>query len=522
MATFELEFNGKTYEIDAPDQASAFKAFQGFANPQQPAGPVQAAQDIGRMMVKGAAMGKEATPEDAADRANALRQSMGRRMGRTIDAPAAMPADYQPFFADQKKEQMAAAARAGYAGTAGEILGGLAVGGPIQKGIGTLAEAAKAAPVAGKLLSSPFTQAAGAGAIYGVSQAQGTDTDKLKAAGVGVAAGLGGQAIGSALAGTVNKVAGAFNKAPTIPTAAEIELAKRNAYDAADKAGVVYTPELFKRIQQNATEELTNLGYSPKLQPKIAAVLEEIGKAGEGNVTMKGAEVVRKIAGNAYDPGNKSNNQMMGLLKQKIDEAMGAPKPNEVLMGDAQAGMKALQEGRRNAQIGFKLEDVAKAQEIAKLQTAAAGSGGNIDNNTRRKIAQALLMPGKGGGLTADEIAAAERVVYGTTGQNAARLAGKLSPEGNGLMTVLHALGGASTGGMTLPLAAVGFGAKRAADKATEKNLEQLIKVISAGGSKSATEASPNAVQRLTKSERDALVRALTIGAIPSALAVAQ
>lgn len=522
MATFEIEHNGKTYEIDAPDQATAFKAFQGFAMPQQNTGPMQAAQDIGRLMVKGAAGGKEATPEDAADRANALRQSMGRRMGRNIDAPAATAADYQPFFADQQKEQLAAGARAGYAGTAAEILGSVATGAPIAKGIQAVGEAARAAPMVGRTLASPFTQAAAAGSIYGVSQAQGTDTDKLKAAGIGAATGLAGQAIGSALAGTVNKAAGAFNKAPAIPTAAEINLAKQAAYDAAERAGVVYTPELFKRIEKEAIDALTNLGYTPKLQPKIAAVLEELNKAGQGNVTMQGAEVIRKIAGGAYDPGNPSSNKMMGLLKQKIDEAMNAPKPGDVLMGDAAAGARALQEGRRNAQIGFKLDDIAKALEIAKLQTAAAGSGGNIDNNTRRKIAQALLMPGKQGGLTADEIAAAERVVYGTAGQNAARLAGKLSPEGNGLMTILHALGGASTGGMTLPLAGVGFAAKRVADKATEKNVQELVKVISAGGSRAATEAAPNAIQRLAKSERDALVRALTIGAIPSAFAVAQ
>lgn len=481
--------------------------------------PVQAVGDIARMVIRGAAMGKEATPEDAADRANALANIASRKFGRgrMPEMPVAKPEDYKPFFEGQQKEMKAAADRAGLAGNVAELGGTIATAGPIGNTVGALSKAASALPMAGRMLASPWTAAAGTGAILGASNAQGTDTGLGTGATVGAVAGLGGQAVGNALSGAVGKIAGAFSPKPIIPTADEIRAATSKAYKAADDAGVVYTPQLFQRIRDNVVNDISELGYSPKLQPKIAAVLEELGAASQGNVTLKGADVVRKIAGGAYDPGNQSSNKMMGIIKSKIDDALANEKPGDVLMGNASAGRAALEEARKNAQIGFKLNDIEKAQKIAELQTSAAGSGGNINNNTRRKIAQALLMPGKGGGLTPDEISAAQRVVSGTPTQNALRLVGKLSPSGNGLMAALHAVGAASTGGASLPLMAVGAAAKPLADRATNANIQKLVEVIRAGGSRAATEPAPNAVQRLAKSERDRLVRALMVGGVVAA-----
>lgn len=487
-------------------------------------GPIEATADIGRLMLRGAAMGKEATPEDAADRANALRQSMGRKVGRgrMPEQPAATPEQYRPFFQEQQQEMAAASKRAGLAGDVAEFGGLVLSGGKVGGAIEALGKASSAAPVVGKLLASPWTAAGATGAVLGASQAQGTDQNKLVAALLGSGAGIAGQAAGNAISGGVAKAAGIVNAKPQIPTREAIEAAKKAAYQEAENAGVVFTPQFAQRLRAEIEPKLANLAYDPAMQPKIAPVLARLEKAGQENNTMAGIEVLRKMAGNAYDPMNKSSNQMMGIIKREIDDAFANPAPGTVLMGDTARGAKAIETGRKNAQIGFKLDDISKAQEVAKLQTATSGSGGNIDNNTRRKIAQALLMPGKGGGLTVDERAAAERLVFGSTGQNIARLAGKLSPSGNGLMAAVHAVGAGATGGATLPLMALGMGAKGAADRMTQRNLNALEKVILAGGSRAATLPKENAIQRLARSERERLARLLMMGGITAGAPLAQ
>jgi hypothetical protein len=94
------------------------------------------------------------------------------------------------------------------------------------------------------------------------------------------------------------------------------------------------------------------------------------------------------------------------------------------------------------------------------------------------------------------------------------RLLGKLSPQGNGLMMMLHGVGGYASGGATLPMAVVGAGAKAVADSATPRNVEQALRVVRAGGDASATRAAPNALQRLSRSERETLSKLLTLGGI--------
>lgn len=148
--------------------------------------------------------------------------------------------------------------------------------------------------------------------------------------------------------------------------------------------------------------------------------------------------------------------------------------------------------------------------EKAELRAASTGSGGNADNATRQNLRRILE---KERGLKPDEKAALETVVRGTTGQNALRLAGKLSPSGNGLMAALG-VGGAMVNPALGALSLGGMGAKAAADAMTGKNVNKLVEILRAGGDASATQAAPNAVQRLAQSKREAIARFLmSIGA---------
>lgn len=407
----------------------------------------------------------------------------------------------------------AARDRAGPAAIAGDVLGGAAtMGGLARQGLSALNYVPK---MSGALGFGARTGAAMVdGAAAGALTASGYDTDIGQGAAFGALAGGAGNAAGEALSAGVSKVAGLFNKKPSIPGYDDIVRGADEAYKAADDAGVIFTPQAIARIKQSAQAALAEDGYLPANQPKIGAVLSALDDMAQGNVTLKGLDSLRKAAGNAYDPNNNSSNMMIGKIIDEIDGLVKSPQAGDVLTGDAQAASAAMTKARELWARKSKLDKVGLVLTKAERRANASGSGGNLDNATRQKIVEILNNKKQSRGFTPDERAAMDTVIAGTPGQNTLRLAGKLSPQGNGLMAALG-LGSAATFG---PVGAIppslGFVAKALADRGTGKNVEQLMDIIAAGGSRAAAQAAPNAVQRLTQSKRDEIVRALMAAGI--------
>lgn len=396
--------------------------------------------------------------------------------------------------------------RAGSAGTVAEI------GGAIATPVGL---AGRGATLSGRFGTAALKGLPGLaartglmgleGAGYGALTAAGNDQDLATGAGIGALGGAGGNLIGEGISAGVNKAAGLFNKNPKIPSLDELHTLKTAAYQRADDAGVAFTPTAVSKLRTNIVQDFTDRGFLPANEPGAAAVLKEIDNLQGQNVTLKGLDTIRKMAGNAYIPGNKSNNALTTSIIKNIDNLTASPGAADVMMGNAQAGSQALSEARNLASRTIKAEKLNEAIGKADLRAASTGSGGNVDNATRQNVRRLLEKPR---GYTPDEIAALNAVVRGTPTQNALRLAGKLSPSGNGLMAALG-VGGA----MVNPLIGVaslgGMGAKAVADNITSRNVEQLAKVIAAGGKASATKAAPNTVQMLAQAKRESLARLL-------------
>jgi hypothetical protein len=406
---------------------------------------------------------------------------------------------------EERGMTQAARDRAGTAGFATELLAGAAVPiGAARAGM-TAMNAVPAGLSGAKGLAARTGAMAADGSLYGAATAAGNDQDILSGMGMGAAAGAAGSLAGETLSAGIGKVAGAFNKKPAIPTAGDIDSMKRAAYKAADDAGVIFTPNAVNRVQAKVNANLADFGYDPELQPGVAVVLRRLDMLKGQNVTLGGLDTIRKVASNGYVPGNKSNNKAIADIIDAIDDVIGRPAKGDVLMGDAARGIPALKMARQLAARSAKLEKVTDAVQKADLRAASTGSGGNADNATRQNLRRILEKPR---GFTADEKAALESVVRGTSGQNALRLAGKLSPSGSGLMAALG-VGGAMVNPMIGALSLGGMGAKAAADSMTGRNVQELAKIIAAGGSRAATQAPPNAVQALAQSKRDAIARAL-------------
>lgn len=517
MAIFEIQGpDGEVYEVDAPDETTAVQAFQGFAGqPQQAPESEQALaarQDLGRVFqdfdtANGARAQFEALPTwkkplvAAVDLADIASQGFGFR-DKAVAAARAPFTDqtYAQELETQRGMSNAARDRAGFAQYAADVAAPAAVA---KTGLTMLGKGADF------LTRSSLAALEGAG--YGGLAALGNDTDLAEGLALGGLGGLGGNAVGEFATGAVSKIASLFGAKPKIPTIDDLTAAKKAAYDQADQAGVAFSPVAVDRINKSVTTALTDMGFDPAIQPGAAAALKRIQDLAGQNVTLKGLDTIRKVASNGYIPGNKANNRAIGLIIDSIDEVVDNPQAADVLMGNAQAGGGALKEARGLASRTAKIERVEDAVSRADLRAASTGSGGNADNATRQNLRRLLEKPR---GFTPDERDALEAVVRGTGGQNALRLAGKLSPSGNGLMAALG-VGGAMVNPMIGVASLAGMGSKAVADRMTQANVKKLTEIIAAGGSRAATQAPKNSLQRLTESKREAIARFLAqLGAV--------
>ncbi|MBS7698603.1 hypothetical protein [Chelatococcus sp. YT9] len=426
-----------------------------------------------------------------------------------------------PTTDERRQNTEDARSRAEAAGTIAEIGGAVLPAASLAKaGLSTMRLAPQATAAASALLPGGLAGAGGLAARSGLMAAEGAGWGALNALGhgedvsdgarTGAIAGAAGNVLGEGASKALGAIAGRFNKTPDVPSLDALRAGADDAYRASEKAGVVVKPEAVQRLSSEIKGALAEKGYLPRLQPKVAAVLDELDKVAEGNVTLKGVDVLRRVANAAKTDVDPSTKMLGGDIVAKIDGFLDNLNLNDVLTGNRTEGVKALQEGRKLWSQVRKSEMIDEAMEKAALQAASSGSGANVDNAIRQQF-KSILNSKKGRNLTADERAAMMEVVKGGSMQNLLRLFGKLAPTGvvsTGLSTGIGSLLGGAIGAAAVPVA--GMAAKTAADAITPRNVDQLSRIVRSGGSAAATQAAPNAVQRLASSEREALSRLLT------------
>lgn len=356
----------------------------------------------------------------------------------------------------------------------GNVAGGLTTSAQLLKGGATLL---KGGGSAGSMIGRGAAEGALYGAAAGAGEGEGAEERGWKALKGGAVGGVAGGALGAAGAAMAGK-----NARAAVPSVDDIAAAKTAAYQAADNAGVIYTPAAVDRLNQRVATALTDIGFDPALQPGATVALKRIQDLAGQNVTMTGLDTIRKIASNGYVPGNKSNNAAVSKIVSAIDDVMTNPRAADVLAGNAADAGQLIKEARSLASREAKSAKVADALYAAELRSGTTGSGGNVDNASRQRIASLLLNKNQSRGFTPDERAALETVAKGTPVQNLARLIGKMSPSGNGLNLLLQGGAAYGSGGATLPFALAGAAAKKFADGATGRNVALADALIRSGG----------------------------------------
>jgi len=213
--------------------------------------------------------------------------------------------------------------------------------------------------------------------------------------------------------------------------------------------------------------------------------------------TPTGLQNLRMVAEGVRDTANNKYQSRLGRgLVEGIDNFIANPQAGQY--AGPQDSLNALAEANKLWSQFAKADTVDEAFKKATNRAGSTYSGGNENNAIRQELRKVWEKRGEAG-FTPDENAAFETAVRGGRVENIARLLGKLAPSRGGLSTWANIGTGAATGGATLPLTALAEGAKVIGDRATRRNLEEVSRVIRAGGRRRPVAPPPNAIQRASR-----------------------
>ena len=425
---------------------------------------------------------------------------------------------YDDELAQARGQTQGARNRAGGAGTAAEITGAVAAPlGLANKGLTLSGRLGTGAMTGAKGLAARSALMGAEGAGYGALTAAGNDQDIGTGAGIGLVGGAAGNIAGEAISAGVGKIASKFNPKPAPPMSLQKMNANKDAaYKLSEKAGVIIKPQGMQHLADKVQADLAEFGYRAKLHPgaaeALAAINEDLGK----NVTLKGLDTIRKVAGNAYIQGNKANNTAVEKIIKHIDDLIKSNDPTFMAGIDTPAGTKAMKLARAYAHRAFKLE---KANNLVLKGNQMADR--NITDTRVKSIKSQLAkindpFSSWGRGFTAAEKEAAAKASKYTPAQRALHGASVLNPFGGGKLSAGGhlALGGglAATGnlpGLALQGAGMlaGAGLQKAGESLANRSVQEFVDLVARGGVP--TPVVQNALQRLSYAKREAISRAL-------------
>lgn len=425
---------------------------------------------------------------------------------------------YEDRLKVERNATQAARDRADSAALPAEIMGDVLTGGAVAKQGATLAGRLGTANMTGiKGVLARAGLMAPEAAAYGAVDALGRDTDVATGATIGAIAGP----LGSVVGDTVSKVASKVLPAKTaskVPSLEKLHKEAEDAYTASEKAGLIIKPDVMQRVRSNVQQKLTDFGYHPRNHPAVAVALEELERVAQGNITLKGVDIARRVARRGVKPTEPEQTAALQIVIDEIDNAVAGLGSKDIIVGDPRQGVNALLKAREMWTRVKKNERFMDAVNSAKLQAESTHSGGNVENRTRQLLRPMIdpKVKNRPKNWTPDESAAIKQIVSGSLGQNTLRLLGKIAPQGNGLNLLLHLGGASATGGATLPLAAGGMMAKYAADRGVRQAVQRLDELIRVGGSASELQAAQASLRSLSQAQREAVARVFQMGLIES------
>lgn len=282
--------------------------------------------------------------------------------------------------------------------------------------------------------------------------------------------------------------------APTIP---ELKAAARSGYNSPEVAAVEINPKSTAALSAKIESDLAGRGFRPNNEPAVfSAVRELTPPQGVTSVRVADIDSARKVLGNLAKEKDSVGQATprataANIAIEHINDYLPNISKADVIAGDAVRASEIMRDAQANWGAAKRAESVDLQLTRADRQAAKSGSGSNIENSMRQKIATLLDNPKRTAGFTAEEKQAMESIVRGTPARNALRKAGKFGVEG-GLSLLLHAGSAIGTHGATLPIAAGGTIARKIGEHLTSRagtGLSEMVRSRSALGRGNASTA---------------------------------
>lgn len=318
------------------------------------------------------------------------------------------------------------------------------------------------------------------GGSYGVAKEVAPNSPAVQLAASILGGGAG--ALGASM--LANKLGATASAA--IPTTEDLYNLGSKLYKKADEAGAIIKPEAIQRMGSEIKGELADFGYLPQLHPRIAPVLDEIERVSRDNITGKGVNLLRKVAGAAATSQDPSERAIGGMIVGKIDDMLSSVTKNDVIQGDAIKASSAYKEAAETWKKFRKSEIIDSAVSSGENRASASGVGGNEENAIRQNIRAILDNPKKSRQFTKPEIDAMKKVVRGGFVQNNLRRLGKFSPT-SGTLAAGAGIGSALYGSPLAYLSAAGLIAKPVSEAMARGNVRALSELVRSGGASAAS-----------------------------------
>lgn len=299
-----------------------------------------------------------------------------------------------------------------------------------------------------------------------------------------------------------------------VPTAAELKAASDAAYKKVGEMGVEYPVWSVKGMADDIAASLEKEAYFAENNPELFTLLNKYRNSPEGAIgsSLQSLDAFRKRLGDiamSIDPSKSAAASIaIKAVDRFIDTArttppvagasapsraaqLAGPQPPNFTMGEgpriptatelAEEAARTIVQARGNASARFRSNDLTGIENAAELRAAAAGSGRNLGNTIRQRLASFILDEGNIRGFSAQELAAIREVVEGTATTNTIRQVSNMLGGGGGLgLSAMAALGAMAGGdvagqvgmavGAALPTA-LGAGTRGAYNATTRRQL---------------------------------------------------
>jgi plasmid stabilization system protein ParE len=230
----------------------------------------------------------------------------------------------------------------------------------------------------------------------------------------------------------------------------------------------------------NIRDVLANEGVDATLHPRVLGAFNRLDEASNGNVTLKGAEILRRVMNAAAKSPEADERRLAVMMRDHYDDYVGNLQPHDLIAGNAPEATQALGDARNL------WSRARKGETIEDLLDNASLRAGNLENAIRTEFRGLARDPKRMRLFNDDEQDSIRRIVEGGSLGNIMRWAGRWAPNGvvsAALGAVPGFLMGGAAGGAAGAAAAgsVGTAARSIATAMTQKNVQRASELMRRG-----------------------------------------